>query len=222
MTLLHDLAFLHTAPVHEQSFTMLCKEIAPALKIRHVVDESLLAEARDHGISRSLARKVHDAVTAAAATGAAAVVCTCSTIGALAEETDTAGKFTAMRIDRAMADVAVSAGGRILVIAALESTLEPTRSLLQSSARKANVQITLADSLVEDAWSFFASGDLDKYHALVAAAVQDGLAAADAIVLAQASMAKVADLFSTARIPVLSSPKLGVSAAADLLGRQRP
>lgn len=222
MTTQHDLAFLHTAAIHEQTFARLCEEIAPAFRIRHVVDESLLADAREHGITETLAKKVHGAVTQAAATGAAVVVCTCSTIGGLAESTETAGEFTAMRIDRAMADAAVSAGPRILVIAALASTLEPTRSLLHSSARNAKVHITVTDALVENAWESFLNGDQDTYHALVAEAVQAGLAVADVIVLAQASMAKVADAFSGRPVPVLSSPRLGVRAAVNLLAQPKP
>lgn len=212
----HDLAFLHTAAVHEHSFAALCNEIAPALKVRHVVDESLLADAREHGITARLAAKVEDAVIGAAATGAAVVVCTCSTIGGLAEATNTAGRFIGMRVDRPMADVAVSIGGRILVMAALASTLEPTRRLLQCSAQSANVHIELVESLVEDAWAFFERGERDQYHALVADAVQDGLETADVIVLAQASMAAVAERFSTASTPILCSPRLGVEAAVKM------
>lgn len=214
----HGLAFLHTAAVHEQTFARLCQEIAPALKVRHVVDESLLDDARARGLDGPLARRVHAAVMAAAATGAAVVACTCSTIGGLAEATNTAGKFTAMRIDRAMADIAVAAGGRILVIAALASTLEPTRELLRSSAQRAAVRVTIAEALVEEAWTSFARGDLDRYHAMAAGAVQDNLGAADVIVLAQASMAAVADRFSGAPVLVLASPRTGVTAAVRLLG----
>jgi hypothetical protein len=217
----HDLAFLHTAAIHEDSFEKLCKEIAPALKVRHVVDEALLGQARENGLTGALVAKVHDAVIRAADTGAAVVVCTCSTVGGLAEATNTAGKFIAMRIDRAMADIAVSTGGRILVIAALASTLEPTRALLQSSARNANVDIKLVESLVEDAWASFETGDRDKYHELVASAVQNGLEDADVIVLAQASMAGVVERFLDARKPVLSSPRLGVKAAVDMLMQKK-
>jgi hypothetical protein len=218
----HDLAFLHTAAIHQDSFEKLCKEIAPSLKVRHVVDESLLAQAREHGITDALAVKVNDAVFEAAATGAAVVVCTCSTLGGLAEATNTAGEFIAMRIDRAMADIAVSTGERVLVIAALASTLEPTRSLLQSSARNANVHIHLAESLVDDAWAFFESADRNQYHQLIASAVQTGLEKADVIVLAQASMAGVAECFSNAPKPVLSSPRLGVKAAVDMFTQKKP
>lgn len=217
----HDLAFLHTAAIQVESFAVLCEEIAPSLRIRHAVDESLLAAARESGITASLAEKVHGAVIDAASTGAAVVVCTCSSLGGLAEGTNTAGKFVAMRVDRAMADAAVLAGERILVVAALASTLGPTCSVLESSARNAHTRISLAESLVEDAWTFFASGNRDRYHELVEGAVRKGLDAADVIVLAQASMAPVATRFLNAPVPVLSSPRLGVTAAVNLLAKER-
>ena len=73
----------------------------------------------------------------AASDGAAVVACTCSTIGGIAERTATGGAFTAQRIDRAMAERAVRAGPRVLIAAALESTLEPTTALILSTAAQA-------------------------------------------------------------------------------------
>jgi hypothetical protein len=216
-TLEHDLAFLHTSPVHVETFTRISKELASDLRVRHVVAEALLEEARAAGVTEALTRNVSKAVVDAASTGAGVVVCTCSTIGGLAESTDTANKFLAMRIDRAMADIAVRGGPRILVVAALASTLQPTRALLQSSARKAGVSITLTELLVEHAWAYFEQGDSEKYLSAVAEAVAKGINGNDVVVLAQASMAPVANSVLSADVPILSSPWVGVEAAVNAI-----
>jgi len=101
----HDLAFLHTAAVHVETFTRLIDELGPRLRVRHEVASELLAVAREDGFSEKLTRRVQAAMTAAASSGARVVVCTCSTIGGLGEAT--AGAFRAMRIDRPMADLLV-------------------------------------------------------------------------------------------------------------------
>ena len=153
-----------------------------------------------------------------ASTGARVVVCTCSTIGGAAEATSTRGRFTAMRIDRPMADRAVTLGPDVLVLAALSSTFEPTRALLQDSARRANVPLHLEERLIDDAWPHFERGDRDGYYQVIAEAItQPGLARFGAIVLAQASMAPAADRVQDLAVPILSSPRLGVRAAIALL-----
>ena len=107
------LTFLHTAPVHIATFDRLLAEIDPEIPVRHIVDESLLAEARAAGsITPALARRVADIVTAAL-DDAGVVVCTCSTIGGCAEAAPHAPQRTVLRIDRPMAEQAVALGHRI-------------------------------------------------------------------------------------------------------------
>ncbi len=64
----------------------------------------------------------------------AVVVCTCSTIGGSAEQTRLPHGQSVLRVDRAMAERAVEIGSRIVVAAALESTLAPTTELIQDVA----------------------------------------------------------------------------------------
>src|ERR1043165_4992586 len=99
-----DITFLHTSPVHVATFDALLKDVAPQLTASHLVREDLLARAQRAGIdAAALIAGVRSARQAAAA-NARAVVCTCSTIGGLAEATRANVPIT--RIDRAMADEA--------------------------------------------------------------------------------------------------------------------
>jgi hypothetical protein len=208
------ISFLHTSPVHVASFARLLDAQAPGHVAEHHVEEALLAAAQQDGADDAvLTRRIHAAVAAAAAGGAAVVVCTCSTIGAAAERAPTDGRYTAMRIDRAMADAAVLAGPRIRVVAALASTLAPTTRLLQESAATLGRPLQLQSLLAEDAWTHFQHGDHAAYIDAIVRSVTAATPAADVIVLAQASMAPAAQQLQDLGVPVLSSPALGVALA---------
>jgi hypothetical protein len=216
------IAFLHTAHVHVPTFEQLVREMAPELEVRHLVREELLQDARATGIDDpKLAARVHEAMREAASGGAAVVACTCSTIGGIAEKTATGGAFTAQRIDRAMAERAVRAGPRVLIAAALESTLEPTTSLILSTATQAGAGVRPSVLWVEDAWQYFEAGDTGRYIATLAKAIRTAAGSADAVVLAQASMAPVAQELSDLGIEVLSSPATGVAHAVATLRASR-
>ncbi len=156
--------FLHTLASNVDAFTPLVAERRPDLRIRHAVADHLLNEARKTGMTPEIAREVQSLMTDLTSTGARVVVCTCSTIGGAAEATDTGGRFVAMRIDRPMADRAVTLGPDLLVLAALPSTFGPTRALLEDSAQRAKVRLRLEERLVEGAWVHFERGDRDAYY----------------------------------------------------------
>lgn len=212
------IAFLHTSPVHVETFEGLVHAIDPTLEVEHVVAEDLLTEAQRVGANDpALIQRVQDAMANAASRGAAIVVCTCSTIGGAAERTPTNAGFVAARIDRAMANRAVELGPRILIVAALASTLGPTAELIHESAAVSRTAVELDQLLVPGAWSHFLRGDRQAYLEAVAAAVRTGAAAANVVVLAQASMAPALDLLGDLGIEVLASPVLGVRSAVAYL-----
>ena len=207
------LTFLHTSPVHIATFDRLLAELDPGIPARHVVDESLLRDARAHGITAELEQRITRTLRDAIADDAAVLVCTCSTIGGCAEQVDHGTDRPVVRVDRAMAERAVATGARIVVVAALASTLEPTRQLIQEVAEQASRAVTIADVLCEEAWPHFERGDQSGYLASVAACVRRAAPAGDVVVLAQASMAGAAALCADVPIPILSSPRLGLEAA---------
>lgn len=202
------LALLHTSPVHVPVFDALRDLDHPSLTLRHLVREDLLARAVREG-PKSVAPAVADALAGAVTDGADAVLCTCSTIGGVAEAHGPALGVPVLRVDRPMA-AAAARHRRIVVVAALHSTLEPTASLIREEAAGRDVELT--SRLVEGAWERFEAGDRDGYLDAVAAAV-DEVSDADVIVLAQASMADAAGR-AAGRVPVLSSPRPGLRAAA--------
>ncbi|MFE3660683.1 aspartate/glutamate racemase family protein [Streptomyces sp. NPDC059165] len=206
------LALLHTAPVHVPVFESLRDDNHPGLRLRHLVDEELLRRARAEGPD-AVTDEVRAALAAAVAHGADAVLCTCSTVGAVAERHAAAVGVPVVRVDRPMARLA-AAHRRIVVVAALASTLAPTVELIREEAGTSDPDIDTR--LVDGAWELFASGDEDGFLDAVAQAV-DGVRHARVIVLAQASMAGAAERVRTG-VPVLTSPRTGLAAAAAAAG----
>ncbi|MDG4865502.1 arylsulfatase, partial [Streptomyces sp. T-3] len=87
--------------------------------------------------------------------------------------------------------------------------------LVEEEAARAGRSVDVSIEVVPGAWELFEAGDHDGYLDAIARAV-DAVTGADAIVLAQASMADAARRTATA-VPVLSSPRPGLSAAAEIL-----
>lgn len=204
------LALLHTSPAHIPVFDALRDRDHQGLELRHWVAEELLARARSEGTA-AVAGEVRAALERAVADGARAVLCTCSTLGGIAERASVG--VPVVRVDRPMAAAAVAAGPRVVVAATVESTLEPTVALVEDEARGAGRPVRVRTLLVDGAWARFEAGDTDGCARAVAAAV-DSVTDADAIVLAQVSMTSAQRLTRTT-VPVLSSPRPGLAAGAD-------
>lgn len=217
------LTLLHTAASHVPRFDALLTSLksvdavnAQHVDMQHVVEASLLADARRLGVDDARVQGRLEQVLASLAETTAVVLCTCSTLGAAAEAFDGAFGARVVRVDRPLAAEAVAQGSKIALVAALASTLEPTRALLEDEAARAGKKVTLFMSVCEDAWSHFERGDEDAYLRAVAAHVDVVEAHGDVIVLAQASMLGAETSVKTLK-PVLSSPRLGLLAALKLL-----
>ncbi len=204
------IGFLHTSPVHVATFEALVAELAPGFDSFAIVDVALLCRARSSGVDDP---QVLDGVRRALAElerrGADTIVCTCSTIGGIAEMLGRSGGRRVLRVDRPMAQRAVELGGRIVVVAAVDSTLEPTRALLESVAAEGGSELDLELHVVAGAWGRFEAGDREGYLVAIAEALVSIAERCDVIVLAQASMADAADRVDLG-VPVLSSPRLAV------------
>ncbi|REF31100.1 hypothetical protein DFJ65_2142 [Calidifontibacter indicus] len=195
--------FLHTSPVHPATFDRLLARRRPGVQALHVVDEKLLVDARNHGPD-AVAERVAQHLTALVGQGATVVCCTCSTIGDTAERAR--ADVPVFRVDRPMAARAVRCGPRVGVVAALESTLEPTAALLRQEAESAGQEVRIEQLIADGAWGRFEDGDEPGYLASVVHTARRLADDVDILILAQASMAGAEPLLADLAIPVLSSP----------------
>jgi hypothetical protein len=227
------LGLLHTAEAHRARFDRLLAEMAPReTGWVHCVREVLLRQALDTFPVNTIAAGIENAMVTLQSQGASHVLCTCSSVGGMAEQVGRQLGLPTLRLDRPMAEAAVNAGRHILVAACLPSTLGPTTQLLNEVAHAQNRRIEIETLLMENAWPLFQAGDEAAFSRRIADIILNTRPRPDAIVLAQASMAAAADLLTYSPVPVFSSPRRGVAAAlsrltapaatADMSSTERP
>jgi hypothetical protein len=208
--------FLHTAQVHVATFEALSREFMPSAQTVHRVDSEALELARQDGTGERVRAVVAGHLAELREAGCVVVLCTCSTLGELAEGLSGDG-LEVIRIDRPMLRRAVTLGPRIGVLAALTSTLEPTTRFLAEEATDAGADISLEVSVVDGAWDAFLAGDAEGYHSRIAQAARALSSRCDVVVLAQASMEPAAALLAGLLTPVLTSPRSAVEAVAAVI-----
>ncbi len=208
------LGLLHTAEPHRARFDRLMAELAPQnIGWVHCVREILLRQALDTFPVNTIAAGIETAMATLQSQGARQVLCTCSSVGGMAEHVGRQMGLPTLRVDRPMAEAAVAAGRHILVAACLPSTLGPTTQLLNEVAHAQDRRIEIETLLMENAWPLFQAGDEAGFSRHIASIILNTRPRPDAIVLAQASMAAAAEPLRQSPVPVFTSPRLGVAAA---------
>jgi len=202
-------------------FNELASAIMPETEIIHLVDEGLLKDVIASGeYGPGMGRRLGVLASFAEESGAAAVMLTCSTLGVLVDEAKAMIGVPLLKVDEAMADEAAKLGARIGVIATLYTTLKPTSALVEERAAMAKKAVEVETVLCEGAFAALGRGDTATHDRIVLENLRGLMDRSDVVVLAQASMARVADRIPAEerKVPVLSSPRMGVQRLKDVLG----
>lgn len=214
------LGLIHTSATLVPVFQQLCSQYLPEVKVFNIVDDSLIKNVISCGeLTPTNARRVVNYVGSAEVAGADFILVTCSSIGAAVEAAAALTNVPVLRVDQPMADQAVRTGKRIGVVATLSTTLQPTSDLVKRRAAVAGKEIELQTVLCEGAFDALMSGDAATHDAMVAKALRELSAKTDVIVLAQASMARVADGLAPEdkKVPILASPGIAIQHIASVL-----
>ena len=209
------IAILHTSFVFvsvEPVINDLIAELIPDAEVMHFVDSDVLATVnREQGISPNSEARMTHLAQAAEAAGADIIFSACSSLGPAVDVAARSVRTPVVKIDEAMATRAASEGTRIGVLATVPTTLRPTSDLIQARADEMGRSVTLERRLCEGAFSALMSGDRDKHDAMVIEQATDLAEKVDIIVLAQASMSRLAGVLQEkTKMTVLSSPRIGV------------
>jgi Asp/Glu/hydantoin racemase len=214
---------IHTVEGNIKVFGDLVAEIAPDLPAEHIVDASLLGDTIAAGeLTDEVRQHFRERVEAARADGADVIMLTCSSVGPSADGLGEELGVTVLRVDEAMAERAVELGPRVGVAATLPTTLGPTADLIKRAAAKLGLPVEVSTRLADGAFQVLQAGDGAEHDRLVVAALLELAAGVDVIVLAQASMARAtggASELATGerRVPILTSPRLGVERLRDVV-----
>jgi Asp/Glu/hydantoin racemase len=214
------LALIHTSPVLVPSFNALAQKHLNGAKLFHMVDESLIQQTIRAGqLEKSTVRRLVRHVESAANAGADVVLVTCSSIGPGVAIARNLFDLPLLRIDERLAEQAVTTGRRIGAIATLSTTLKPTVDLLRETALRLGRDVAIESCLCEGAFEAVIRGDTETHDQSVTKNLLQLAGKVDAIVLAQASMARIAQSLppDASRPPVLSSPELAMLQAREAL-----
>lgn len=195
----------------------LFKKIAPNILYENLLVPDLLDRAIRDGLTLEIEEDVEQIFKGVPVDPETLIFCTCSTIGEIAEDKGRKLGLAVIRIDRPMCEKAVALGQRVGIVAALESTFEPTRKLLQGLATKSRKNITIKKILCKDAWRYKQNGDEKKYISEIVRCLFLESHDLDVIVLAQGSMAPAKDLCQNLGVPILESLHTGVETVAKMM-----
>lgn len=206
-----NILFLHTLSSNTELFAPLAKEKLFQHNISHDVQEAFLEDIRTHGQNMHTTQAIHTYLTNQLNNGIDYIVCTCSTLGPVVDSFPNEQVF---RVDKPMAQLSVFYA-KCLVAVTLESTIEPTRALLELHAPDTHFEFLL----VEGAWDLYANHQLDAFRQCVADCVEQALQQENTyqvVILAQASMTNAAPLIGE-ELPVLTSPDTCLAYLAERL-----
>jgi len=218
-------ALIHTSFVlinHDRLLLDTFAEILPEVEMVHIVDDGMLREViKNSGISAQITRRMCFYVMAAEAMEVDAIVNTCSSLGPAFDVARRLVSTPSVKIDDGMAQKAVEDGEKIAVLATVPTTLPPTVNLIREKATEINKTVEIKKALSKGAFELLMLGERDRHDEMVSQAAQDVSKWADTLVLAQASMTRLAaPLSDETGLPVLSSPRLGVLYLKGVLSAQ--
>jgi Asp/Glu/hydantoin racemase len=214
------LGLIHNSPVLAPIFNEIAARIMPNVRLLHFVDESTIKNTIAAGyLQKATKRQVIGLVGSAFNAGCDAALVTCSSIGSAVDMAAELYDQPVLRVDRPMAEKAVSIGTRIGVVATLSTTLTPTADLVRLVAQEQGKAVEIVEHVCDGAFAAVMSGDGATHDRIVGEALTDAMKGMDVIILAQASMARVVAALPEGAVaaPVLSSPELGMIRARDVL-----
>lgn len=215
------IAMLHTSFVFLNVDTQiqdLMADLMPGDEVIHFVDSEVLADVvRDGGVTESSTERMVHLAQAAERAGADVIFSACSSLGPAIDVAKDRVHVPIVKVDDAMTRDAAAGGGTIGVLATVPTTLGPTADLIR--AHGGDRPLEVIEKLADGAFDVLMGGDRERHDDMVTAAAQELSArGVDRIVLAQASMARLADRLSELTgLPVLASPRRGVENLAGLV-----
>jgi aspartate/glutamate racemase len=213
------LAIIHTTPATLTSLKKLALETIPDLTVINFMDDSILPQlANNQGNLAEVEERLIAYARFAEQAGADIILEACSSVGEVTKKMRMVVKVPVVRIDEEMAEWVVKQEKKIGVAATLATTLNPTTKLLEEKASILGKKVLLTPRLIEGAYQRIINGDQAGHDKLLMDAFSNLLNDVDVVVLAQASMAGVAEKMPEEdRAKFFSSPSFAINQVKTLL-----
>lgn len=209
---LRRIIFIHTVAMLVERFRPRFQAELPGVDCFHMLDESLLQDLMRQGPSPALTQRVCRLALQAADAGAELIVFTCSSTSPAIDVARQLVAVPILKIDDPMYAEAARSPGRIGLICTTSSTVAPSRALMAAHAQASGQAIEVESVLCGAAFEALVAGRRDEHDRLLGDAATELAPRVDRLVLAQASLAHLAEpLAARLRKPVLASPELMVA-----------
>jgi Asp/Glu/hydantoin racemase len=206
--MIRSIAFIHTVAALVERLRPRLQAALPQQRCFHMLDESVLQDLLRAGPSPAITRRIATLATLAADAGADLIVFTCSSTSPAIDVARKLVPVPIVKIDDAMYAEAARSHGRVGLLCTTRSTLEPSRSLLAEHAAASAARVEAEAVLVPGAFDALSAGKREEHDALVTESALALARRADRLVLAQASLAHLAEPLAKATSkPVFASPE---------------
>ena len=213
-------AIVYTSMGQYEKIKALYAELAPELKLYHIIEDSMVGDLTDAGCaSEAIVDRLRNYFKAGVRTGADVIMMMCSSVGGAAMQLQGEIPIPIIRVDSAMMSEALKHGTKIGMIGSLKTTLVPSTEHAYEIAKKEGKTITVIESLAEGAHPALVAKNFDKHDELVMKSAKELVAkGVDVIVLAQASLSRMEEsIAKETGKPCVSSPRLGVLSVKKFL-----
>ena len=208
--MIRRIAVLHTVVFLAEMFRKLLQENLPNTENFHVVDESIIQQLLKEGhLTPKIVRRIATHIMLANDAGADLILFTCSSTSPAVDTIKSLVDIPILKVDEPLAERAVSLGEKIGVVTTAKTTLEPSVNLIEASAARQGKKVQVQAELETKAFEARLSGNIAEHDRLVKDAIRNLARKNNVIVLAQASMAHLADeMKDHLDVPILASPAL--------------
>ncbi|GAB3162208.1 aspartate/glutamate racemase family protein [Microbispora hainanensis] len=202
-------AFLFTDLVLVPFTVEMARAELPGVEIVNIVDDSILAGVRSGGMDRvDLRRRILEHALRAEEAGADMVLCTCSSVSEAAASVAPMLRVPLLTIDEAMVQEAVKTGGDIGVVATVETAAAEVARKIETLAESQGESVRVTRTVVEGAFDALSRGDAAAHDEAVLRTIRGELSRNGFVVLAQASMERVAAALDDATRARVGTPLL--------------
>jgi Asp/Glu/hydantoin racemase len=210
------IALIHATALAVEPIADAFRRHWPAATRMNILDDSLSVDRAAAGaLTPAMVQRFIDLAAYAKRAGCDAILFTCSAFGPAIEEAGKAVGLPTLKPNEAMFEEALARcpqGGTLGLVATFEASIPSMSAELLQMAQARGHQLTLRTALAAGAMQDLADGQADLHHRKVGEAARE-LAACDAIMLAQFSMAAALPTAQAqVSAPVLSSPDCAVLA----------
>ncbi|HEY8345242.1 MAG TPA: aspartate/glutamate racemase family protein [Bacillota bacterium] len=191
----------------------LTRKACPGVEVFHILQEGIFnSMLKEDGITPRILKQFSRIICEAEVSGASIILVTGSTLSPMVDTASKLVNIPVLKIDEAMAEMAVKKGKRIGLVATEELTVKPSSKILKSKAAEIGTELEIVSEVTAEARKYFKENNIEKHDQLIAECAKKLDGKVDLILFAQVSMfsalEKTQKLVNT---PLYTSPELAVA-----------